>query len=43
MGDVWRGELISVDRLGDDVRIELAARPPEKPAEADHVTDHLEH
>jgi diaminohydroxyphosphoribosylaminopyrimidine deaminase / 5-amino-6-(5-phosphoribosylamino)uracil reductase len=25
IGDVWRGRLISVERLGDDIRVELAA------------------
>lgn len=25
MGDVWRGRLVSVDRLGDDLRVELAS------------------
>lgn len=27
IGDLWRGELVSVDRLGNDVRIELAPPP----------------
>jgi diaminohydroxyphosphoribosylaminopyrimidine deaminase/5-amino-6-(5-phosphoribosylamino)uracil reductase len=26
MDDVWRGRLISVDRLGDDLRLELEPR-----------------
>ncbi len=25
IGDVWRGKVISVERLGEDIRVELAA------------------